>query len=111
MVRSENERRSSLLAKCKFYNGEDDCPSGVDFICWEVEAFWVRSLLKGKTLAIDMAVVSFRRLVDISDPLFKDGTPLAVQALLFERYCHDSDLDPLSLATSFKRFYAKHWFR
>lgn len=101
-------RREALLARCRFYKGEASCPAGVKFLCWEVEEVWVSSVLSGDSSFLDAAVASFRQLVP-AEPLYKDGTPVAVQALLFERYCHSSDVDPLLLGLSFSRFYANNW--
>jgi len=108
--RSIEKRREALLARCRFYNGEAACPSGVFFLGWEVEEFWVRCLLRGDTAPLDAAVSSFRRIVPY-EPCFRDGTPIAVQALLFNRYCYGADADPLQLGLSFSRFYVRKWGR
>lgn len=109
MVRTESERRAALLARCKFYKGEDDCPSGVFRLGWICEESWVLSLLADKMKPVNDAVALFRQLGFPDDPLFKDGTPLAVQALLFERFCYQSEADPLFLVVPFRRFYAANW--
>lgn len=101
-------RKKRLLQRCRFYKGEEDCSKDDTLLGWEVEEMWVNSLLKDKTKPIDDAIASFRSLVP-ADPLFNDGTPEAVQALLFERYCHYCDIDPLVLGTTFSKFYAKYW--
>ena len=103
------DRKVALLKRCKFYKGEDDCPPEKFFLVWECESLWVHCLLENDTKTLDDAVTFFHKLVDQSDPLFKDGTPIAVQALLFERFCHQSDDDPLYLVESFRRYYAKYW--
>lgn len=109
MERSLSDRRASLLSRCKFYKGEAECPENVFFLGWEVEESWVTALLGGDSKPLDDAVGLFRRLGFPDDPLFKDGTPVAVQALLFERFCHNSDSDPLFLTDSFRRYYAANW--
>ena len=101
-------KKKRLLERCKFYKGEEDCPKDDTSLGWEVEEMWVNSLLKDKTKPIDDAIASFRKLVP-ADPLYKDGTPEAVQALLFERYCHNCDIEPYVLGTTFSKFYAKYW--
>ena len=102
-------RKAALLMRCKFYKGEKNCPDGMFFLGWECESLWVHCLLENDTRTLDDAVTFFHKLVDQSDPLFKDGTPIAVQALLFERFCHQSDDDPMYLVESFRRYYAKYW--
>ena len=109
MARSLADRRAALLSRCKFYKGEDECPDGTFFLGWACEEAWVSSLLSGATSPVDDAVALFRRLGFPDDSLFKDGTPVAVQALLFERFCHTSDSDPLFLTESFRRYYAANW--
>ena len=101
-------RKKRLLERCRFYKGEEDCPKDDTLLGWEVEEMWVNSLLKSDTKPIDDAIASFRKLVP-AEPLYKDGTPEAVQALLFERYCHNCDTDPLVLGSTFSRFYAMYW--
>lgn len=102
-------RKSRLLEQCKFYKGEEQWPHEKFFWGWECEKFWVRCLIRNDNDSLDSAVASFRKLVDQSDPVFNDGTPIAVQALLFERFCHNSDTDPLVLAGYFPQYYSRYF--
>lgn len=104
-------RKSRLLKRCKYYKGEKECPfeKEMTFWGWQCEEFWVRCLLKNDTAPLDSAVAFYRKLVDLSDPSLQDGTPIAVQTLLFERFCHNSDTDPLFLADYFPGFYVRYF--
>lgn len=105
------DRKAALLKRCRFYKGEENCPDDIFFWGWECESIWVHCLLDNDTKTLDDAVSFFRKLIDQSDQLFKDGTPIAVQSLLFERFCHQSDDDPMYHVESFRRYYAKYWHK
>ena len=36
-----NEKQKKLLKQCKYYKGEEKCPSGVGFFYWEAEQLYV----------------------------------------------------------------------
>ena len=100
---------AALIAKCKFYKGEEDCPDGIPFICWECEEMYVEQLVSGNGSFFKDVVDFYCQLGLDKVPELKDDNPIEVKALMFERFCHNSDSDPKSLAKSFPKYYTKNW--
>lgn len=101
--------KEELLAKCKCYKGEKRCPDDVFFWGWECEKMYVRDMMAGKLDDLKSAVDFFCNLGLDKVPELKDGTPIEIQALLFERFCYQSDNDPETLAGYFPKFYLREW--
>ena len=99
----------TLLAKCKFYKGEKECPDNVSFISWECEEMYVRYMAKGDEGFFKDVVTTYCNLCLDKVPELKDDNPIEVKALMFERFCHNSDTDPELLANYFPKFYAREW--
>ena len=100
---------NDMLSKCKFYKGEEDCPKGVFFFGWECEYMYVKHIAAGDNGFFKSALDLFCKLGLDKVPELQDGTPIEIQALLFERYCHNSDIDPKTLACSFPKYYIRKW--
>ena len=101
--------KSSLLAKCKYYKGEEDCPYGVPLTSWECEEMYVRHMAIGDSDFFKSDVDFYCKLGLDKVPELNDDNPIEVKALMFERFCHNSDSDPKSLAKSFPKYYTKNW--
>lgn len=96
-----------LLSKCKFYKGEEDCPKGVFFFGWECEYMYVKHMATGDNGFFRTDIDIFCKFGLDKVPELQDGTPIEIQALLFERYCHNCDTDPKTLASSFPNYYVR----
>lgn len=100
---------TALLSNCNYYKGEDNYPEDVPFVCWESEELYVRKMMAGDEGFFKSAVDFFCNMGLDKEPDLKDGTPIELQALLFERFCHNSDTDPEVLAGYFPKFYVREW--
>lgn len=103
--------KSSLLAKCKYYKGEEECPDGVPFTSWECEEMYVRHMAIGDKDFFKSDVDFYCNLGLDKVLELNDDNPIEVKALMFERFCHNSDNDPELLAKYFPKFYAREWLR
>lgn len=75
--------RHERILDCRYYNGEEEAPSGIDSSFWFYEQLWANNLnynweYEEKDLA-RLGIANF-------DP--EDGTPYELKCLLFNRYCH-----------------------
>ncbi len=104
---NKNKKLAALIAKCRFYKGEKDCPDRVPFFAWECEERFVHFMMSGHYEPLNDAVNAFCSLGLDKEPALHDGTPIEVQALLFNRYCYQSDISPEKLAKTFSKKYAK----
>ncbi len=104
---SLDSKYSFLLSLCKFYKGEKDCPDRVPFFAWECEERFVLFMMSGNYDPLNDTVNVFCSLGLNKEPALHDGTPIEVQALLFNRYCYQSDISPEKLAKTFSKKYAK----
>lgn len=101
--------KEELLATCKCYKGEKICPENVFLWGWECEEMYVKSVLASDLDSLKSAVDFFCNLGLDKVAELKDGTPIEVQALLFERFCYQSDTDSETLAGYFPKFYLREW--
>lgn len=92
---------------CRFYKGEKRCPKDISFVGWECEEMYVKEKLAGNEDSFMEDVNLFCKLGLDKIPELKDGTPIEIQATMFERFCHNSDTDPVILANYFPQFYAR----
>ncbi len=104
---SVEEIKAALLSRCRFYKGEEKCPNGVNFFGWECEERFVHFMISGHYEPLNAAVSFFRSVGLDKEPALQDGTPIEVQALLFNRFCYQSEVDPIELAKPFVRRYVK----
>lgn len=105
------DKLTSLIAKCKYYKGEEDCPDGVPFTSWECEEMYVRHMAIGDHGFFKSDVDFYCKFGLDKVPELNDDNPIEVKALMFERFCHNSDNDPKTLARYFPKFYAREWIR
>ena len=107
----EKRLETYILAKCKYYKGEKECPDDVPFISWECEEMYVRHMAKGDSGSFKSAVEIYCNLGLDKVPELNDDNPIEVKALMFERFSHNSDTDPKILAKYFPNFYAREWLQ
>ena len=48
----KEEMKKFRLRDCRYYKGEDSCPQGVDFFCWEAESMYCNATLKDDSRSI-----------------------------------------------------------
>ncbi len=77
--------REELILDCRYYNGEDDPPQGVDSLFWGYEQVWVKWMLEGGT-NVENKVKYYTERHRLPQLLPDDGTPLGLKAILFGRY-------------------------
>ena len=103
------DKISALLSKCKFYKGEKEYPGNIPFTSWECEEMYVRHMAMGdedffKDVVNTYCNFGLDKILEL-----KDENPIEVKALMFERFCHNSDTEPELLASYFPKFYAREW--
>lgn len=105
------DTKSALLAKCKFFKGEKECPENAFFFGWECEEMYVDHMAIDDKAYFKSAVDFYCKLGLDQVSELNDETPIEVKALLFERYCHNSDTDPALLAGSFPNYFIRQWYK
>lgn len=86
--------KESLLRLCRYYKGEDECPHGVNSLCWNVESAWVAFTLRGSRNNDNADAVYLLNVVDEYNNAglryfeMMDDTPITLKALLFNRFDH-----------------------
>lgn len=102
-------KREEAIKLCRYYHGENECPKRVieqtrGFMFWLAERMWVESedvvdkdML---TLAVNCELTDEQMLLNgVSSKLV--DIPFNLRCHLFARYCHNSDIDPQTLASNF----------
>lgn len=110
---------NELIAKCRFYKGEDSCPDNVSRVrrgrmFWRVEQQWVAD--KGQA---DDSALSLLREFNLDDAsLKKEGdsasslkVPQNLRAVLFKYLCHYSDESPDRNASFFMKVVIPEYIR
>lgn len=100
--------KKDLLAKCRFYKGETECPSQFlnsrASLFWESEKLWIDNggdaqqssiILLVKSGLSDEHMQLARKPADFLD------VPLDLRAIMFELLCHYSDVAPKDEASFF----------
>ena len=67
--------REELILDCRYYNGEEYPPQGIDELMWGYEQAWVRMVLEN-TREFDLPNLL---------PEKEDGTPIGIKAILWNR--------------------------
>lgn len=79
--------RHERILDCRYYNGEDSAPEGINQLFWGYECGWVNSLDQnnGENWKYEEKVLKRLGLENFEPD---DGTPYSFKCLLFNRYCH-----------------------
>ena len=43
---NKDEMKKFRMKDCRYYKGENDCPQGIDFFCWEAECIYCNATIK-----------------------------------------------------------------
>lgn len=97
--------KKDFLPFCRYYKGEKECPKDTKASFWEYEKKWIEfSIDKDDTLGdmLDEYIAA-----GLSEFEMRDGIPVTLKALLFNRYGHW--LGGYGLIEDAKAF--KKWYR
>lgn len=96
--------REELILDCRYYNGEEYPPEGIDSLMWGYEEAWVRMVLDNNPIPQECLDYYTKRF-DLPSilPYEEDGTPLGIKAILWNRLDHWSYLP--ADADQFKSWY------
>lgn len=103
------KNNNELLQFCRYYKGEDKCPFDDDpnkAMLWDYEQIWVIEHKRNKSELSNYQEECMHDYIShgLADFQNKDGIPISLKALLFNRYeLPDNDTSP------FKRFYKKYY--
>ena len=102
--------REELILDCRYYNGEDYPPEGVDELMWGYEEAWVRMVLEHNPLP-QKCIDYYTREFGLPDllPEEVDGTPIGIKAILWSR-CDHWGHEP-TLAAPFIRWYQEMYVK
>lgn len=102
-----NEREKALLALCRVYKGEDECPSkdADRQMLWRCEEWWVSQTILGNKEGCDRIGSVLSEYMDAGLSHFEpyDNTPITLKATLFNRFCKYEDRVDVE---GFKKFYS-----
>ena len=100
--------REDLILDCRYYNGEQEPPEGVDSLMWGYEETWVRWMLENNP-SIQKWIGYYTKQYDLPSilPYEEDGTPIGIKAILWSRLDHWS-YSPAN-ADEFKDWYHEHY--
>ena len=103
--------REELILDCRYYNGEETYPEGVDSLMWGYEEAWVRMVLENNPTP-QKCIDYYTKRYDLPSilPYEKDGTPLGIKAILWNRCDHWSGYEAVT-AESFIRWYQAHYVK
>lgn len=100
--------REEMILDCRYYNGEEEPPEDTDSLMWGYEEAWVRMVMENCPIPQE-CVDFYTKMYDLPSllPYEKDGTPLAIKAILWSRCDHWSH-EPTD-AKSFIRWYHENY--
>ena len=100
--------REELILDCRYYNGEEEVPEGVDSLMWGYEEAWVRMVLENSPTP-QKCLDYYSRTYDLPSilPYEEDGTPISLKAILWNRLDHWSYLP--ANAQDFKKWYQEKY--
>ena len=100
--------REELILDCRYYNGEETYPEGIDSLMWGYEEAWVRMVLENDpTLQKWIDYYTKEYALPSILPYEEDGTPIGLKAILWSRLDHWS-YSPAN-ADSFKDWYHERY--
>lgn len=97
------------IKSCRYYNGEQEAPSGTDATMWYVEKVWVRMSVEGG----DAIASILDAYLDAGLRTFcqYDDTPATLKAVLFNSFAKYHSGGPQSAAREFRKFYLEHYMK
>ena len=102
--------REELILDCRYYNGEEYPPEGINDLMWGYEEAWVRMVLENNPTP-QKCLDFYTERYDLPSflPYEEDGTPLGIKAILWNRLDHWS-YSPAD-ADQFKDWYREHYLK
>jgi hypothetical protein len=102
------EKEQELKSKCRYFDGMPKPPETMgqnEQALWWYERKWVFESMRGNTFKQYLNEYKAAGLVEFCN---KDGVPIELKALLFERYSKGA-YSLQQAATSFKDFYKQYY--
>ena len=102
--------REELILDCRYYNGEEEPPEGVDQLMWGYEEAWVRMVMENNPTP-QRCLDYYTREYNLPEllPQEEDGTPLGMKAILWNRLDHWSYMP--ATPNEFIDWYQEHYVR
>lgn len=99
--------KSDAIKFCRYYHGEDVCPFRDEerATLWKIERAWAERMTAGNTEMIEEAVSEYVA-YGLGEFQMRDGVPISLKALHFNRFCkyyERVDVD------GFKSFYLRYY--
>ena len=81
--------KEELILDCRYYNGENEAPEGVNELMWDYEKVWVKRMLENDP-ALQKLIDYYTKSYNLPSilPYEVDGTPLGIKAILWNRLDH-----------------------
>lgn len=100
-----------LVKHCRYYKGQEKCPSSTDSLFWNYERIWVEYTLKAEdenTFEAQELKALLKLYKDAHLENFQedDGVPITLKAFLLNRYEHWTDS-----SDGFEEWYLKKYKR
>lgn len=102
----KNNNDNNLLQFCIYYKGQKECPYEVTdprYTAWRIERIWIRSYDDDKSDYVQNCITDYIR-HGLDRYRMTDGVPLALKAVLMNRYFQYADREVID---DFKAFYEK----
>ena len=104
----QKQKEAALLASCKYFKGEDECPltpkvGDNSRALWFVEESWFRETLFGGDAPFAREVEEYDS-VNAGDALPEDGRPKTLRARIFNRFA-EGNYSLADAAREFAEFY------
>lgn len=101
----------NLVKHCRYYKGQEKCPSSADSLFWNYERIWVEYTLKTEDEnsfeALELkTLLKLYKDAHLENFQEDDGVPITLKAFLLNRYEHWTDGDE-----GFKEWYLKNYKR
>lgn len=98
---------NNFIKFCRYYHGESECPftDAERSTLWIIERAWVERMTAGNTEQIEEAVSEYVA-CGLGEFQMRDGVPISLKAVLFNRFCkYEERID----VDGFKDFYLKNY--
>lgn len=99
--------REEYIALCRYYDGKEVCPEGFDSSLWDYERIWVEEHFTDGGLEVIRQRIDYYKSCGLGSFMSDDGTPIAIKALLWNRYEHWTGYDKEDFKKWYKRSYLK----
>lgn len=99
--------KSDAIKFCRYYHSEDVCPFRDEerSILWKIERAWAERMTAGNTEMIEEAVSEYVA-YGLGEFQMRDGVPISLKALLFNRFCKYNERVDVD---GFKSFYMRYY--